>query len=167
MTKPCSVRASFAARRSAPRGSSKVSPCQCSTVADSGNAGKCFRASGVNSTGNQPISWKRFCVTRAPSAIVVELRAETDADDPFARLHRGRNELSLRFEPGIIAILVDIHLTAHHDQQIELVEGGQRVARIEMAHGDPVAARLGPAGDLARAFGNGVLQGDDSHGAGM
>ena len=95
-----------------------------------------------------------------------ELGAEADPDRGFPGGDVGGDERPLGAQPGMVAVLVDVHRAAHDDEEVHGFGGGEGLAAVEVGRGHGGAARARPVGDGAWAFAADVLENVEVHGFG-
>ena len=163
MRKPCSGQPSLAARRVAPAAARTCRRASGGRLCCAGKLGK-SGARLVRPGDGKPAEFVLGILNNARAErIGDQLRAEANADDPFALRQGGFDERAFRFQPGPVAILVNIHLAAHDHEEVEGVERGQGIAAIEMMDADGVAMLRRPGRDFPRTFKGGVLEDGDVH----
>ena len=66
-------------------------------------------------------------------------------------------------ETRIVGVLVEVHGTALHEQEIESRQCGERVGERERFDAQLIAALLGPKGNASRSFERDVFEAEDLH----
>ncbi len=122
-------------------------------------------ADGIEGADGKPADLElRVLVDFAAHDIGDELGAEANPQDRLSLTDDLRDEGFLGDQPGVVAMLVDMHPAAHDDQEIDCGGIGGGVAAIPVGAGELVAFVRGPVCDLAGALAGGVLQEVDVHG---
>jgi hypothetical protein len=107
----------------------------------------------------------------APQRVGDELPAQTDAQNRLTPGDAGADEPLLGRQPRILVVLVDVHGTAHDDEQIDAHRAGQGARPsgvfVDQRPGDLVTAALGPVLDPPDPLIRHMLQVMDSHPASL
>ena len=155
-----------AARRTAPSGRSKVSPCHCRVTrspSNSPNTGSA-RPSSVRSTGSRPTSGSVARIDTRAERRGEQLHPEADAPVGRSRSHGlADRAASPSVEPGQLRVVVRGHRPAHGHDGVELAPVGKRLALVEL---DAVQLDAALAQDVLEDAGRlagDVLQDQDAH----
>src|SRR5437868_1190088 len=98
-----------------------------------------------------------------PDDIRDELRSKTHAEHCLFGSDCFRDEAFFRNQPGMVAMLVNVHRATHDDQQIEVREFGQRLIQVEACHSEVMITGNRPIADSAGAFDRAVFETMDLH----